>query len=111
MGDDEQLQLQKDTWWEIRQENQRIAYLEEKITDYWEATDEIRTAWDAGKLGVIGGRLIRRRGQHQLAVHLPARMPSDDFMSAVCELEEARNKLSRLKASFDRMIGATKRRE
>lgn len=105
MSDDEQLRAKKDTLWGIHTQQSLIACLEKKLSDHWDAIDKIRETWNAGKLGVIGERLVHRRGERP-ATHLPPRLTSNQFVDAVRELEEARERMERLEESFGRMIGA-----
>ena len=88
MSDDEQLQMKKDTWWEIRLTQQRIACVEKKITDYWEATDKIRKAWEGGNLVVMDGHFCRRQ-QRDSPIRLSSmRMTFDEFKNTVQEFQE-----------------------
>ena len=101
MSDDEQLQIQKDTLWNIHLQDKLIACLEAKIVTHMDAVSAHRAAWDGGLLGATDGILVRRPPAP--ATTLPSYLSPDELVLTVTEWEAAKQKRERLKQSFDRM--------
>ena len=101
MSKDEQLQVKKDTLWDIHEQESLIACLEKRVQDQFAAMAKIHAAWDRNYLGVSGGHFVTRRSDP--ATQLPNLLGRGEFVSIVQDLEEARKRLGELKKSFERM--------
>ena len=110
MGKDEQLQIKKDTLWEIHEKTQEIACLEKMLSNYFDAMLQIRKSWDSKTLGVLEDHsqpgklsLVIRTGEGHPPASLPRLPVPDDFSQAVHELDQARKQLASLEDTFNRM--------
>ncbi len=107
MGGDEQLQLQKDTLWEIHETGKLIACLERKLETQMEAIEAVHNAWKEKRLIVAAGQLSRNA-----AIDLKTNPVTGSALSlpdpaAVKEtvrgLQDAREKKDKLQSTFDMM--------
>lgn len=101
MGRDEQLQIKKDTLWEIHEQESVIACLEKKVSDQLGAWKDIRFAWESRILGASDEHLLSRSDAAN--IQLPRILGTKEFAAIIQELEEARAKLASLQDSFARM--------
>ena len=103
MSEEEQLQIQKDTLWEIHLLDRKIACLERKLANMMEAMHDTHAAWESGALVYLAGRLARQQATERPAMHLKALPNAPDVHETVSELHRTRQKRSELQGSFDRM--------
>ena len=60
---DDQLQVKKDTLWEIHEQKCRVACLEKKVQDNFDDQKRIAKAWENGRLEIVGemGVMVTQR--------------------------------------------------
>lgn len=105
MSDDEQLQQKKDTLWEIHEQKCLVASLEKKVKDNLDAQASIARMWESGCLSVVGEQgVMSEKATTGEVSQLPRVDP--DWLSTIAECVEARSKLTDLKETFKRILGA-----
>ena len=102
MSSDEQLQVQKDTLWEIREQRMVVACLEKQIDDHFERVAHIRKLWEGRKLTALAVGLMEDAGDGQVK-QLPTLR--QDWSEKIAECMEARGKLADLENRFQQIVG------
>ncbi len=105
MSKDEQLQLRKETLWELHEKKKLIACLERKLSKGMEAMQKVHGAWESGWLKVSQGCLVVDDGQNPFKPEqpLPNLLPPEEILQITQELQEAKENLAHLKDQFSRM--------
>ena len=97
MGEDEQIQVQKDTVWELYQINKLIACLERTLEVQMEACGAIHDAWKGESLTVAGCRTSRLEGPIPDSPLTLVPLPNaNETLDTVQRLADAKTKAGRL---------------
>ena len=105
MSEEEQLQLRKDTLWDIHKQKKLIACLEKKLSDSMESMKEVHEVWKSDNLGASQGYLVRMQGDSLHPIRLSRLARPSEILNTVRELSEAKHKLEEMKDIFSRMGG------
>ena len=103
MSEEEQLQLKKDTLWDIHMAEKRIACLERKLDMYMEAYKAVYDAWERGCLGEVTGRVVVHRQDGRPSESLKNPPDRADMIATVADLEKSKEEREKLQKSFDKM--------